>query len=175
MPYKYKKKTIKKKKSAYGLSSNNTNNTNNNRNPSKTIRNSSKTIRNPSKTIRNSSKTIRNSVERKTYKSHKRNPCNHWFRLDNKDKVDCLLKDGKEYDTVLKKLIASSQGYRRIIVERFLNDEESIDYFKSKTNKEIKSLLKFFMILQGGEYSQSYGMPSQIWLDICIKASKNNI
>ena len=44
----------------------------------------------------------------------------------------------------------------------------------TKSNKEKASLLGLFMVLQGGEYGVSYGLPSQKWLNICVKAKMKN-
>ena len=120
------------------------------------------------------------SKKRKTGKtvSLKFNKCMHWFRINNFEKVDCLLQDNPESDSRLKILIGSAQnGYNgnyRKIVEDFLNDNYAFNYFMTKSNKEKGSLLGFFMVLQGGEYGPSYGMPSQKWLNECVNAKKKN-
>ena len=104
--------------------------------------------------------------------------CKHWFRINNEEKVDCLLKDGKESDTPLKILIGSAQNTKRAnyrkIVEDFLDDDSALGYFMTKSNKEKASLLGLFMVLQGGEYGVSYGLPSQKWLNVCVKAKMKN-
>ena len=153
MPY-------KKKKSSKRSNSTRSNSTRSNSTRSNSARSNS--------TRSNSTRSI------KSKKNNIRNKCNHWFRLNNIEKVDCLLQDAPESDTTLKQLIGSATGYRRRIVERFLADDYALDYFVKKSKKEIILLLGFFMVLQGGEYGPSYGMPSQKWLSVCIDAKRNN-
>ena len=125
---------------------------------------------------------VKNRINKRTLikkpNTFKLDNCRHWFRINNKEKVDCLIKDGKESDTPLKILIGSAQnnqrGNYRKIVEDFLDDDSALGYFMTKPNKEKASLLGLFMVLQGGEYGVSYGLPSQKWLDICVKAKMKN-
>lgn len=137
-----------------------------------------KTTRPYTATKRKAIKTATKRKARKTVKKRQNNvrfdKCKHWFRISNLEKVDCLLKDKEKSDTPLKILIGSAQNTQRAnyrkIVEDFLDDDSALGYFMTKSNKEKASLLGLFMVLQGGEYGVSYGLPSQKWLNVCVNA-----